>query len=209
MKIALVYVLPVVKPKLYFPMARRFVEKYMEFPPGTTDHQLYVVVNGGASASPHQRSLFEPLVPEFIYHDNSGKDVGAYMMAAKSLRCDLLVCMGTPTRPAIAGWLDVIVRAVEDNGPGLFGPWAFHVPTPHIRTTVFAISPIILNSYPVCVDDSRRYHFEHSHESITTYTMKMGLPVLQITARGVFSIENWHHVEKSDSFFLDQHCDRV
>lgn len=210
MKVAIAYIFPLVNARVYEPQARRFALQYMRFPPGETDHQLYVIANGGAGKlDKRQEDLFSPLVPAFLHHNNAGRDIGGFIMAARHVPCDLLVCMGAPARPRMACWLDIIVRAVENNGPGLYGPWAFHVPAPHIRTTVFAISPQILNAYPITVDDSRRYHFEHSHESITMFCMKKGFPVLQTTARGVFSIENWHHVEQKDSLFADQHTDSI
>lgn len=209
MKNALVYVLPVVKPRIYEPMARRFTEQYMANPPGETDHELFVVINGGTSVSQHQRSLFEPLVPEFIYHDNSGLDIGAYQMAAQSIKCDTILCMGTPTRPCKAGWLDWIVKGVEEHGPGLYGTWAFHVPAPHVRTTLFWTQPEILNSYPHAVETNQRYEFEFGKNSITQHCMKMKLPVLQVTAYGVFEQAQWHFVEPDENIFHDQHVDKL
>lgn len=209
MKIALVYVLPVANPKLYLPMARRFVEKYIEFVPGTTDHELFVCINGGTGLHSQLRELFYPLVPSFLYHDNSGRDIGAYQMAAKSIKCDLIMCMGTPVRPCKAGWLDWIVKAVEDNGPGLYGCWAFHVPAPHIRTTLFWTWPEILNSYPHAIETSQRYSFEFGATSITSHCMKMKLPVLQVTAYGVFEQKDWHFVEPDENIFEDQHVDKL
>jgi len=209
MKIAVVYVFASVQPHIYEPCARRFAAQYVRYPPGQTDHELYVIVNGGDKLTKRQEALFDPLVPVFIYHNNYGRDIGAYQMAARTISCDLLVCLGGPTRPRMAGWLDLMVRAVEENGPGLFGCWGFHAPAVHIRTTVFWITPHLFNAYPIQVGNDQRYHFEHSHESITLWTMKKGFPVLQVTARGVFPVTNWHHVEQSDSLFADQHCDRI
>lgn len=209
LKIALVYILPVANPKLYLPMARRFVEKYIEFVPGTTDHELFVCINGGTGLHSQLRELFYPLVPSFLYHDNSGYDIGAYMMAAKSIRCDTLVCIGTPVRPAMAGWLDIMIRAVEENGPGLFGLWGFRVPDIHIRTTFFWTQPEILNSYPYEISTGNRYRFEFGKDSITRYCLKIGLPVLQITKCGVFDADNFHHVEQEDCYMRDQHTARL
>ena len=209
MKVAIVYIFPNLSPRTYEPMARRFTIQFCKNPPGNSDHELYVVVNGGGRITPRQEALFDPLVPKFIYHDNNGRDIGGFQMAARTIPCDLLVCIGAPARPRLAGWLDIMVRAVEDHGPGLYGVWGFHAPTPHIRTTLFWIAPQILNAYPIQVDNQSRYHFEHSHESITMFCTKKGFPVLQVTNRGVFSIERWHHVEQADCLFLDQHSERL
>lgn len=209
MQVAVVYCYPNLMPKTYDPMAARFAQTYVDNPPGETDHELYVVVNGGGRLTSRQERLFDPLAPKYVYHSNVGKDVGAFQLCARSIPCDLMVCLGAPVRCNVAGWLDIMVRAVENHGPGLYGVWGFHAPAAHIRTTVFWIPPKIFNAYPIQVDDSRRYHFEHSHESITKWCLKMGFPVLQCTARGVFSLERWHHVEKADCLMLDQHSERL
>lgn len=209
MKIAIVYVFPTATPAVYEPMARRFVNRYMEHPPGATDHEFYVVINGSNNVTSRQRHLFYPLTPQFLYHDNSGKDIGAYQVAAQAIQCDVIMCIGTPVRPCQAGWLDWIVKGIEDNGPGLCGCWCFHVPSPHVRTTLFWTQREILNSYPHSIGTSKRYEFEFGRNSITQYCMKLGLPVLQVTAFGIFQKEQWHHVERDESIFLDQHCDKL
>ena len=209
MRVAVIYVFPQVSANVYEPMAKRFSLQYVRNPPGETDHGLYVVCNGGGEVTSRQESLFEPLAPTFIYHNNFGRDIGAFQMAAANIPCDLLVCIGAPARPRMACWLDIMVRAVEDNGPGLYGCWGFHAPAVHIRTTVFWITPQILNSYPLQVDDHHRYEFEHGTNSITRYCMKKGFPVMQVTKRGVFAVDGWHHVEVGDCLFLDQHLERA
>jgi hypothetical protein len=206
---AVVYVFPNLLHKTYDGMARRFAHQYVQFPPGETNHELYVVVNGGGQITKRQEDLFAPLVPKFIYHDNSGRDVGAFQMAARQLDCDLMVCIGAPARPRMAGWLDIMCRAVEDHGSGLYGLWAFHAPATHVRTTCFWLPPQLMNWYPVHIHDGLRYDFEHGSQSITRFAMSKGMPVLQVTRRGVFSTDKWHHVEYEDCLFLDQHSERL
>lgn len=209
MRTAVVYVFPQINAKVYEPQAMRFAKQYLRFPAGETNHDLYVVCNGGGEVTKRQESLFEPLAPTFLYHNNCGRDIGAFIMAAQNVPCDLLVCLGAPTRPRMDCWLDRMVRAVEDNGPGLYGCWGFHAPAVHIRTTVFWITPQILNAYPVQIDDHRRYEFEHGGQSITRFCMSKGFPVMQVTGRGVFPVDKWHHVEQADCIFMDQHCERI
>lgn len=204
MRVAIVYVFPQLAEHVYEPMARRFADKFIEYPPGIADHIPYIVANGGGKITPRQERLFHPLVPQFLYHDNAGKDVGAYMNAARTLTCDLLMCIGSPVRPCHAVWLDIIVAAVEDNGPGLYGPWGSHTPTPHLSTTAFAIAPEILKAYPYPVRNETRYQFEHGTNSITAFTLKSGFAVRQVTARGVFGVDQFHVPSRSESLFLGQ-----
>lgn len=192
----------------YDQCARRFAIQFSKYAAGYP-HELYVVVNGGRAISTAQQRLFDPLTPNFIPHDNTAKDIGGFMMMARRVPCDLLVCMGSPTRPRIDGWLGFMVKAVQDYGPGLYGCWAFHAPAPHIRTTCFWCPPDILASYPLPVtNDRQRYHAEHSHESITMFAKHHGFPTMMVTTKGVFPIPRWHHVPQSECLMLDQHTDR-
>ena len=47
MKTVIVYIHPTADARTYVPNARRFVETYMTHPPGETDHELHVAINGG------------------------------------------------------------------------------------------------------------------------------------------------------------------
>lgn len=207
MKVAVTYVMPVVQSHIYEPLAKRFAQSYMAHPPGESDHSLHVLVNGGP-ISDRQRKLFDPVPFQFHQHNNSGKDIGAFQMAADTIPCDLLVCLGANIHFRRAGWLDRIVRAYEDNGPGLYGGWAFHQPLWHIRTTAFWITPQIFKSYPWVVSDQNRYEWEHGQGSITRWTLDHGFGCYMVTWGGVFDPQNWHHVENNDCLMLDQFCDR-
>ena len=206
-RLAVVYLFPLINSKLYEPMARRFANAYMDHPPGEADHELYVCTNGG-SADERQERLFDPLVPKFISHNNSGKDIGAYMMAARTIPCDFLLCIGAPVRPRRAGWLDVLARAVEENGPGIYAPWGFHVPSIHLRTTIFGITPQILNAYPHTITNEKRYEFEWGRDCITLWCQRKGFQANMVTAHGVFPVAKFHHVPISESLFEDQHTDK-
>lgn len=204
MRIAVVYCYPNLNHLTYDKLAQRFTDKFIKYAPGISDHTLHVVANGGGKITPRQERLFHPLVPQFMYHDNSGRDLGAYMMAARTLTADLLVCLGAPVRPCREGWLDTVVHAVENNGPGLYGFWGFSVPTVHLQTTAFCIAPQILQAYPIEITNERRYQFEHGTNSITAFTIKTGFPVMQVTARGAFPPESFRHVERDECLLLDQ-----
>lgn len=208
MKICIIYVFPTINPKLYEPMARRFTNAYTEHPPGETDHELYICANGG-KATERQERLFDPLVPKFIQHNNVGRDIGAYVMAARSIPSDFMVCLGTPVRPRMAGWLDRLVMACENNGPGIYSPWGSHTPEVHLRTTAFSITPQLLASYPYEIDDSRRYSFEHGRDSITLWCLRQGFQAMQVTNKGVFEKKDWHFVPVEESSLLDQHYDKL
>lgn len=208
MNIAIVYVFPNLNYRVYEPMAQRFVRTYIEHPPGQADHELYVAVNGAGPITLRQEQLFSPLVPKFFYHDNSGKDIGAYQAASKTISCDLLICLGAPLRCNKNGWLDRIVEVYEDHGPGLYGPYCFSSPRPHVRTTCFWLPPQLLASYPRTVSNGYRYEFEHGSNSIADWSMKQGFPVIQVAWSEAMALAHCKHVEPEDCLFLDQHYER-
>ena len=209
MRIAVIYLFPNINFKIYHPLAKRFVNTYLDNPPGVSDHEFHVAVNG-SEVTPDQEKLFHPLTPKFFYHDNSGKDIGAYQVFSNTFDCDLMVCLGAPLRCNRAGWLDRIKQVYEDNGPGLYGCWAFGGPFPHVRTTAFWCPPQLLRSYPKAVSTNMRYEFEHGSLSITNWTRRQGLPTLQVTWSGVYSEEKWHTpTDRTEHLLLDQHCERA
>jgi hypothetical protein len=194
-----------VKADKYGPAARLFADTYMAQPPGQVDHEVVVVLNGGNGIGPYQRKSFDPLPVTFIEHNNWGRDIGAFQMAADTIPCDLLVCFGSHVHFHKAGWLDRMVRAFEDNGPTVYGAWGFHQPAPHLRTTAFWLPPDLLRSYPVQVSDRYRYGFEHGSNSLTLWSQKMGFEPLMVTWGEVLAMKEWHHAGCDTALFGDQH----
>jgi hypothetical protein len=206
-KVALIYIFPQVAAHTYEPLARRFTQTYLANPPGVEPHDLHVISNGG-DITEHQRKLFDPLPVTHHTHNNVGKDVGAFQMAAETIPCDLMLCLGSHVHFWRAGWLDQIVGVFLDNGPGLYGCWAFHQPADHIRTTAFWLPPEVLRSYPSWIGDHQRYAFEHDRQnSITAWCRKVGFPTLQVTWNRVLDYDHWDHVIRNETLLLDQHCD--
>jgi hypothetical protein len=205
LKTALIYVHPTAAAATYVPMARRFVSTYLEHPPGESDHEIHVAINGGIDAGLWCEQLFHPLPCQFFQHNNAGKDIGAYQAAADIIECDLMVCLGAPIHFHKPGWLDRIVMAYEEYGPTVYGPWGFQVPRPHLRTTAFWLPPELLNSYPRRVDNTSRYEFEHGGESIALWAKARGFDPLMVTWSGVYGMDAWQNISREESLFVDQH----
>lgn len=208
MKLVIIYVYPDLNPHIYKALARRFVDTYMEYPPGGTDHEIIVAVNSGRSDNPEYARLMSPLACQFMMHNNEGKDIGAYQLAARQLDCDLMICLGAPVHFHRAGWLDRIANAYEQNGPGLYGAWAFYEPSHHIRTTAFWLPPELLRSYPYVIQNDTRYEFEHGKRNIHAYAKSKGMESFMLTWQGCFTPPQWQHVTREDSLLLDQHTEK-
>lgn len=205
MKISLVYVHPTVNAAVYVPCARKFVQSYMDNPPGAVDHDIHVCINGGIPMGEWNQRLFLPLAPRFFQHNNYGKDIGAYQAAATFVECDLMVCLGAPIYFHRPGWLDRIVMAYLEYGPALYGAWGCQAPLPHLRTTGFWLPPQFLNSYPVRVGNDERYPFEHGQRSICLWTQKLGFEPIMVTWKGCYYMPDWHPIGREESLFIDQH----
>jgi hypothetical protein len=195
--------------KIYIPAARRFISSYMNHPPGATQHDLHVVINGDKNNHTDERT-FSPMSPKYHSHTNYGKDIGAFQFAARTIQSDLMVFCGSHVHFRQAGWLDVMVNAVERNGPGVYGAYAFHEPSPHIRTTCFWMPTELLLMYPHLVGNEFRYEFEHgAAHSIVRWINDSGFHPWLVTWRGIFPQANWRHVENNEALVLDQHSDRI
>lgn len=210
MQIDIAYVYPAIVSRTYRPMAARFVRTYMQFPPGGEDHKITALINGGAAA--HVRnysSIFRPLDCGIFFHNNVGKDIGAFQSFASTLKSDLLICLGSPVHFRRTGWLDRIVQAYEQNGPGIYGAWAFQEPRDHIRTTAFWLPPQLLNAYPFQIMNENRYEFEHGHNSICNFVKSLGLECYMVSWDGCYPSKDWHHLAVDEMLFLDQHTERI
>lgn len=208
MTIGLIYVHPRVNQRTYLPAAKRFVKSYMDNPPGGKPHDIHVVINGDTPRTSDVKT-FEPLPVKFMAHDNYGKDIGAFQMAARTLDCDMIVCLGANVHFRRGGWLDTMVAAMEKNGPAIYGAYCFHQPGIHVRTTCFWMPRELLNLYPHQIGNESRYDFEHGPNSIAKWCIDMGFNAYMVTFQQVFAPDSWRHVENHEALILDQHSDRI
>jgi len=209
MQVAVIYVHPRVNMKLYVPSARRFVQSYISNPPGSQTHDIYVVINGDHPRESDKR-VFRPLPVNMLSHDNSGKDIGAFQMAARTIKADLMVFLGAQVHFPRPGWLDVMVNAFLRKGPGIYGAYGFHSPHLHLRTTCFWMPPELLNMYPFNVGNDMRYDFEHGPvNGVSKWCIDSGFNAWMVTWTGTFPPSEWRHVENSEALILDQHSDRI
>lgn len=204
MNVAVCYCFPMVDQRRYFPLARRFADTWRKFP----GESLHVICNG-ATPGEREKAIFQGIPCTFTPHSNLGWDVGAFQLAAETIPCDLLICLGAPVHFHKDRWSQLMLDAYINYGPALYGCWAYLAPDWHVRTTVFWFPPILLQSYPYQVGSSRpsRYEFEHGHNSFTRHVISLGFPTIMVTRRGCFPFDQWrdHAPGVEDSLCLDQH----
>lgn len=170
--------------------ASRFVATWHEFPPGV-ECDLLIVCNGG----PLPLALcliFAPLNAQMFPRVNdAGLDLTGYMDAVRG-PCkdyDMLVCLGESVYFHRAGWLKRLVDAWEKLGPGLYGPFSSNLVRPHLQTTAFCTSPLILRRCPLNVRD--RYAWEHGEHSFWRWVSRRGMPVRMVTWDGEWEPMSW------------------
>ena len=188
MKIEVFYIYPKVNPARYFFDADKFFES--------------LALNSAPEVA---------LAVKVIRTDASnGKDIGAYIKAARTCDADIMVCLGSHVRINKDGWLGRIVEVWEDRGPGLYGPFGSEEPIPHIRTTAFWCAPGLLGNYPwEVVTDQDRYNFElDKKRSITSHALSFGMPVRQVTKSRSIELGKWDAmVSMEDLLMLDRFTD--
>jgi hypothetical protein len=197
-RVAIVYVHVVGSPH-YEKLSRRFVDSYLKHPPNYP-HQTIIVCNGGLKTATTEL-LFERLPRvQFIQHDNSGRDIGAFQLAAKEVPCELMAFFGGSTYFRRDFWLQRMVDAYRKHGVTLFGATAhsgtpaIHV-YPHIRTTAFWTPPALMNLYPMRVQrDDQRYPFEHGRHCFTDWVSNQGMTPLCVTYAGEYSYHDWDRI---------------
>jgi hypothetical protein len=186
MKIALVYVYAVCAGAKFDDYAFRFLNSYRANPPGI-DHESIVVLNG-LRQSGEIACLFSSMRNcHFLEHDNSGFDIGAFQLAARTIPCDLMVFFGASTYFQRPGWLIRMANSFNQHGNAQYGAMGNRGNLtvsvwPHIRTTAFWMDPKLMNAYPTRITQPvQRHPFEHGKDCFTNWVGKQGLRSWVIT----------------------------
>jgi len=181
-KIVLVYCYPMNGHGGFSTKALEFSQSYERNPPGM-EHDTVVVCNG-ASATQPSKDLFNALPNvTFLDHDNSGWDIGAFQLAARTVPADLMVFFSAHTYFRRPGWLKRMWETYQQLGDTLYGSTGnqgdlrFNV-HPHIRTTGFWCSPTLFNAYPYRITQGggggQRYEAEHGVTCLTNWVKQQG-----------------------------------
>jgi hypothetical protein len=192
-RIELVYVH--VKSPHYMALSKRFVQSYKANPPGY-EHSTTIVCNGGP-LDEEIKDLFKEMPGlKFFVHDNSGWDIGAYLVLSKSIDCDLMFCLASSGYVKKPGWLKRIADAYLKFGPGLYGTLASHEIRPHFCTTGFGVSPEILRRQTLRRGSPNpRYEFEHGPNWMVGYCIRKNIPVKLVTWDGEYDWRDWRRPE--------------
>jgi len=169
--------------------AARFVETWHEYP-GGIDSDLLIVCNGGPLRT-DLSLIFAPLHAQMFPRSNEDMDLGGYVAAARgpAKDYDMLVCLGESVHFHREGWLKRLAEAWTKTGPGMYGPFASNLVRPHMNTTAFCTSPLLLQRCQISTHD--RYGWEHGQNSFWRWVSGHGMPVRLVTWDGEWEPRLW------------------
>ncbi|MFI5004962.1 MAG: hypothetical protein ACHQE6_08105 [Solirubrobacterales bacterium] len=183
---------------------REFLRSYRAHPAGA-EHELVVVLNGGAHAD--LLAELRDVEHRLIVLERPALDLPAYGLAAGQLEHERLCFLNSYSTILTDGWLGLLARALDDPGVGLVGAtaswesqaewirgrpvyWPYQLaglpgarrdyprfPNPHIRTTAFMLErPLLLEmGLERAADKRATYLLESGRRSITRQIMERDL----------------------------------
>ena len=170
--------------------AKRFVDSYIKNPPGI-DHDTLIVCNG--DETPGELFTTLPNVT-MVHHNNTGMDIGAYLLAAKLVGTDVQVSCGSHTTFRKPGWLLRMLEVWATHGPGVYGCTASYQIRPHLNTSGFWCAPEMLRRYQgQVVTKQDRYEFEHGPNAFWIQMATAGWPVKLITPDEELDWQEWRN----------------
>ena len=192
----------------------RFVATWVESPPGI-ECDLIVSCNGGPLLG-EQSVMFAPLHAKMFPRPNTpGFDLDGYLDAARgpAKDFDMLLCLGESVYFHREGWLARLAYAWSRIGPGMYGAFASNLVRPHLQTTAFCTSPLLLQRCPISTKE--RYAWEHSQNSFWRWVYNHGMPVRLVTWDGEYEPRTWRmprnilwRGDQSNCLCFSNHTDR-
>jgi hypothetical protein len=183
---------------------REFLRSYRAHPAGA-EHELVVVLNGGAHAD--LLAELRGVEHRLIVLERPVLDLPAYGLAASQLEHERLCLLNSYSTILLDGWLRLLARALDAPGVGLVGAtaswesqaewirgrpvyWPYQLaslrrarrdyprfPNPHIRTTAFMLErPLLLDmGLERAADKRATYLLESGPHSITRQIVERDL----------------------------------
>ena len=182
----------------YYRAAETFLKSYVENSSGI-NHDLYVVLKGFESSAERisAEKLFQSKVKNFLYYDDDGYDIMAYIRAAKDINNDYVFFLNGFSKILHDNWLKYFYQNLKQPDIYLVGATGSYesidslygfpsFPNPHIRSNAFMMERVFFNNVTNGIEIKTKfdaYHFESGKESLTRLTLKFG-NVLVVGANG-------------------------
>ena len=184
--IHIIYVIPMLS--RYRESARRFLETYEAFPPGS-GHPLHLVLQQTANDDVPLSSMELGPIKATVHlnRDNNLWEFSAFGHVCRTLDPEASIfCLTTRSYFRRPDWMLPFSRAWEEYGPGLYGASASREVSPHIRTTGFLCSAGFY--LQVLARNQNRNEMELGQHSLTDLALRKGLPVGLVTRKKTFPL---------------------
>lgn len=201
------------------PFVKRFVETFKQFPP-SCPYQIHAVGCWGRPTD-RVREMFYGTKTEFYFYANDGADIGSAQQATRFLDDDtFMVMMTSRCYFHRAGWLERLVEARKQHGPGLYGCSANHEGYRlHLCTRAYAMDAGDFKDYPIKIDSRLKGPmFEigenNPHGNLMEWMESKDRPSRLVFFDGVREKPDWftapnrfRHGDQSNMLVLDKHTD--
>lgn len=200
MKIAIVYPYICNKAEHYREDLKRFCNTLHQFPAGY-EYDLFVEMCGGGEFQGQDVDWFGDFFFSGSEYYGDGWDIGAHQHAANCVpyEIDFMICCCAHTFFHREGWLNRMVSAREEFGPGLYGAMASKENHPHIRTCFFGFDPADLRAFPTVINSRQKsLEFESGPDNFSLWMQRRGKPVKMVAWDGTYDLAD---CRKPDNVF--------
>lgn len=191
---AISYPVPMDNWETFKPDVEQFTTTWRAHPPGWDNYLLFAMVCND-TVSRHFESMMTGIDRVYRHYDGGGCDIGCHLHAADSCGDNFLIGLSTRVYFHRAGWINHLMQAREQFGPGLYATaLSRETGRLHCRTHCFGMDAALLREYPFRINSrTRGYFFESGNDgnpegSFLNWCQKQGYTCKVVYWDGVHDI---------------------
>jgi hypothetical protein len=176
----------------FLPYARRFVESWIQHPPGA-DFRLGVVC-AHKEPSDAVLEIFRPLWPAYWRYDGEGADMGAAQFMARHAPESFIVAMTSRCYFHAGGWLERLTDTRKEFGPGLYGASGASREggQNHLCLRCYGLDASIWNQYPKNLSTRDLGVEFEAHNGLVNFVREKGCQVRAVYWDSIDGPLTWH-----------------
>lgn len=171
------------------PFVNRFCSTLKKFKPQLEFQLAAIAVN--REPTPECQQLFEGLEPMWLNYNGVAEDAGAWHQAAQSFGERFLICCTPTVYFYREDWLDKIVQARTEHGPGIYSTSASKERRIHLCGRCFGIDGHFLKTYPVNILNTFRQGVEIGYYSLVDHVCSNGGTARAVYGSGSYLRDGW------------------
>jgi len=198
----------------------RFAKTYRQFPP-TIEHEVCAMCCHGGP-NDELREIFREIPVRFVPYTENGTDSGSAQFLARSLpKEDFIVGLTSRCYFHRHGWLERLVEARREHGPGLYATSANRQGHPlHLCLRTYALDCGVFSAWPYTINRRPMCYFFESGEghpenkNFTNWVEEQDLVTKLVLFTGAFDKPDWFNQpncfrkgDQSNVLIWDWHTD--